>query len=143
MKRCRFTNWIRQFDLEQIVVFSISSLVGIALSIILFIYLDKVPATPEDYEELEEQVEAIQKNPITLMESDYNYKISIADHIIIVEFENDECSMTARYDSSFRVLSTTEKDKSMCSLVALALALIVGAFVTYFMRQLLSVLLFF
>lgn len=135
MKRCIkwlsgcFTDWISQFDWELIGGYVISGLLGIALTIITFVYADKVPATPSDYEQLEEQVKVIQHNPDLLLETDCN--ININGNIITVEFENDECKIIAKYDKNFEVLSTSKEDKSKFWLFALAIALIHGIFVTY------------
>ena len=142
MKRCIkwlidwFTDWIRQFYWEQIVGFAISGLVGIALTIMMFVYTDKVPATSSDYEQLEDQVNVIQQNPDLLLETDCN--ININGEIITVEFENNECKMTAKYDKDFEILSTSKEDKSMFWLLALVLALIIGGAEIYFVGWLLS-----
>lgn len=81
MKRCKwlidwFTGWIGQFDVKQIVVFAISGLAGIALTIMMFVYTDKVPATPSDYKQLEDKVHVIQQNPDLLLETDCNININ-------------------------------------------------------------------
>lgn len=142
MKRCIkwlidwFTDWIGQFYWEQIVGFAISGLVGIALTIMMFVYTDKVPATSSDYEQLEDQVNVIQQNPDLLLETDCN--ININGEIITVEFENNECKMTAKYDKDFEILSTSKEDKSMFWLLALVLALIIGGAEIYFVGWLLS-----
>lgn len=147
MKRCIkwlidwFADWIGQFDWEQIVGFAISGLVGIALAIIMFVYTDKVPATPSDYEQLEDQVNVIQQNPDLLLETDCN--ININGEIITVEFENDGCKMTAKYDKDFEVLSTSKKDKSMFWLWTLVLGLIVGGAEIYFVGWLLTLVIIF
>lgn len=109
----------------------ISGLLCIPLSIILFIYTDKVPATPTDYEQLEEQVYALQQNPDLLLEIDGNINININDKIITIEFENDECKITAKYDKNFEILSLSKKDKSHFWLLALGGWLIVCCFAIY------------
>ena len=129
-----FTSWIGQFDWEQIVGFAISGVIGIALTIMLFIGIDKVPATSSDYEQLEDQVNVIQQNPDLLLETDCN----INGEIITVKFENNECRMTAKYDKDFEILSTSKEDKSMFWLLALVLALIIGGAEIYFVGWLLS-----
>ncbi len=142
MKRCIkwlidwFTDWIGQFDWEQIVGFAISGLVGIALTIMMFAYTDKVPATSSDYEQLENQVNVIQQNSDLLLQTDCN--INIKGEIITVEFENDECKMTAKYDKDFEVLSTSKEDKAIFWVRALVLPLIVGGAEIYFVGWLLS-----
>lgn len=132
MKRCIkwlidwFAYWIEQFDWEQMVGFAISGLLGIALTIMLFVSTDTVPATPSDYEQLESQVTIIQQNPDLLLETDCN--ININGETITVEFENDECKIITKYDKNFEVLSTSKEDKSMFWLLTLVLALVVGGF---------------
>lgn len=147
MKRCIkwlidwFTDWIGQFDWEQIVGFAISGLVGIALTVMMFVYTDKVPATPSDYEQLEDQVNVIQQNPDLLLETDCN--INFNGEIITVEFENDECKVITKYDKNFEVLSTSKEDKSIFWLWALVLALIVGGAEIYYIGWLLSLAILF
>lgn len=142
MKRCIkwlidwITDWIKQFDWEQVVGFAISGLLGIALTIVIFVFIDKVPATLSDYEQLEEQVNVIQQNPYLLLKIDCNIKIK--DEVITVEFDNDECKVITKYDKNFEVLSTSKKDKSMFWLGALVLALIIGGFEIYFIGLILS-----
>lgn len=135
-----FTSWIGQFDWEQIVGFAISGVIGIALTIMFFIGIDKVPATSSDYEQLEEQVNTIKQNPYLLLETDCN--ININGETITVKFENDECKMTAKYDKNFEVLSTSKEDKSTFWLVALALALLIGGFEIYGVGWILSLVIF-
>lgn len=126
MKRCFkglfdwLTEWIGRFDWDQIVGFAI----GIALTIVLFVYMDKDPATPSDYEQLENQVNVIQQNPDLLLEADCN--ININGEITTVELENDECKMTAKYNKDFEVLSISKEDKSIFWLLALAISLFFG-----------------
>ncbi len=127
MKRCTkwlidwFTRWIGKFDWKQIVRFAISGLLCIALTIMVFVCVDTVPATPSDYEQLETQVKVIQQNPELLVETNCN--ININDEIITIEFENDECKVIAKYDKDFEVLSTSKEDKSTFWLLTLGLDL--------------------
>lgn len=142
MKRCKllidwFADWIGQFDWEQIVGFTISGLLGIALAIMIFVYTDKVPAISSDYKQLEDQVNSIQQNPELLMEIDCN--ININGEIVTVEIENDECKMTAKYDKDLEVVSTSKEDKSMFWLWALVLGLSVGGVEIYFVGAILTV----
>ena len=129
---------INRYDWEQIVGFAISGVVAIVLAIMLFVTIDKVPATPSDYENLEEQVNTIQQNPDLLLEKDYN--INVNSGVITVEFWNDECKMTAKYDKDFEVLSTSKEDNSMFWLYALIIALIFGAGVFYIGGWILAIL---
>jgi len=134
MKRCikcfiiLFADWIKQLYWEQVVGFAISGLLGIALTINLFITTDTVPATSSDYVQLEKLTNVIQQNIDLLLEPDRN----IDSEIITVTFENDECKVITEYDKNFEVLSTSKKDKSMFWLLALVFSLIVGGLVVWF-----------
>lgn len=134
MKRCKwfigwFYDWVGQFDWCQLVGFGISGLLGIALSIFIFVHIDKVPATSFDYEQLEEQVDFIQQNPDSLLETDCT--INVDSTIITVEFENENCRVTAEYDKNFELLSTSKEDKSNFWLWVLLFALFVGSIEFY------------
>ncbi len=134
MKRCKwligwFYDWVGQFDWYQLVGFGISGLLGIALSIFIFVHIDKVPATSFDYEQLEEQVDFIQQNPDSLLETDCT--INVDSTIITVEFENENCRVTAEYDKNFELLSTSKEDKSNFWLWVLLFALFVGSIEFY------------
>lgn len=118
-------NWILQFDLENIVAFSISGLLGIAITIVLFVSTDKVPAAPFDYEQLEAKVNAIEQNPELLLKTNCN--TTNENEVLIVTFESNECKMTAKYNKDFEVLSTSKEDKSVFWLFALAASLLLGA----------------
>ena len=136
MKRCIkwvitwIDNWIdKQNSWEQIVGSVIAKLLGIVLGIMCYTTIDTVPATPSDYDQLEEQVNSIQQNPDLLLKTD-SY-INIKDEIITVKLENYECKITVEYDKNFKVLSTSKEDKSLYWIWALVLALITVALVSY------------
>lgn len=135
MKRCIkwviswIANWIDKKGWEEIAGFVIAGLLGIVLGIMFYTTTDIVPATPMDYEQLEEQVNSIQQNPDLLLKTDGD--INIKDEIITVKFENDECRITVKYDQNFEVLSTSKEDKSMFWVWSLVIALIITGFVWY------------
>lgn len=135
MKRCIkwVISWIaeriNEKDWEEIVGVVIAGLLGIVLGIMFYTIIDRVPANPMDYDQLEEQVNSIQQNPDLLLKTDYD--INIKDEIITVEFENDECKITVKYDKNFEVLSTSKEDKSIFWLWALAIALFIVGSVWY------------
>ena len=97
MKRCikwlidKLKNLLWESEGEQVVGFAISGLLGIVLALMFFVSIDKVPATPSDYEQLEKQVNVIQQNPDLLL--DTNCTINVNNEIITVVFENDECKV--------------------------------------------------
>ena len=136
MKRCikwiisRIANWIDENSREELAGFVIAGLLGIVLGIMFYITTDRVPATPMDYDQLEEQVNSIHQNPDLLLKTDC--EINIKDEIITVKFENDECKITVKYDKNFEVLSTSKEDKSIFWVWSLVIALIIVVFVWYF-----------
>lgn len=141
MKRMikKVIDWlINRYDWEKIVGFAISGVLGIAFAIIVFVSIDKEPATLSDYENLEEQMNTIQQNPDLLLETDRN--INVNSGVITVEFENDECKMTAKYDKDFEVLSTSKEDKSIFWVYALGIALIFGAIIVWVGGWILAIL---
>ena len=135
MKRCtewiisRIANWIDEKNWEEFAGFVIAGVLGIVLGIMFYINTDRVPATPMDYDQLEEQVNSIQQNPDLLLKTDC--EINIKDEIITVKFENDECKITVKYDKNFEVLSTSKEDKSIFWVWPLVIALIIVVFVWY------------
>lgn len=119
---------------EKIAGIVIAGLIGIVLGIVLCVKLytttDIVPATPNDYKQLEEEVNAIQQNPELLLETDHD-DINIKDGIITIKFENDKCKITAKYDKNFKVVSTSKEDKSIFWVWPLALIQIIVGMVWY------------
>lgn len=130
MKRCFkclidwFTRWVSKMEKDEKIGFAIGGIIGIIVGISVFVVIDKVPATTADYEPMEKQVSLIQQNPDLLFKTDCN--IYIKDEVIIVNFENDECKLTARYNQNFEVLSISKEDKCIFWLFALVLALFIG-----------------
>lgn len=118
----------------------LGGLLGIVLGIIIFISFDKVPATPLDYESLEKQVMAIQQNPDLLLKTDCN--INVNGEVIKINFENDNCKITAKYNQNFEVISTSKEDKSVFWLIAFGIALLGGIYAYGFGSLILTILIF-
>ena len=123
-----FAKWVSKMGREEKIGFSIGGIMGIIAAISLFASIDKVPATPADYEAMEKQVIAIQKDPKSLFNADC--EVCIKNEVITVNFENDECKMTVEYDSNFEVVSISKEDNYMFWMFALVFALFIG-FVAY------------
>ena len=96
----------------------------IIFGIIIFVNIDTIPATSSDYEPLEMQVNAIQQEPDLLLKTDCN--INITNEVIMVNIENDECELIAKYDQNFDILSISKKDKCRGWLLALVISLVLG-----------------
>ncbi len=104
--------------------FAISVVVGIYFGISIWVCADKVPATATDYEQLENQMYAIEQNPDILFNTDC--AIDINDDIITVEYRNANCRLKVEYDKNFEILSTSEYDKSVGWLEALLCSICIG-----------------
>lgn len=123
MKRCIkwlinwFTRWVG-------IGFALGGVVGLVICIISFVFFDQLPATSLDYEQLEKQVIAIQKNLELLLETDCN--INVSGKVITINFDNDNCKVTAQYNKCFEMLSSSRKDKSKFWLDAFGFALLIG-----------------
>ena len=68
MKRCFkwLINWFTKLGKEErreVVIDGIIGIISIIIAISIFVAIDKVPATPSDYEPMEKQAMAIQKDP--------------------------------------------------------------------------------
>lgn len=151
MKRCFrwlinwFTQWVGKMSWQEKVAFAIGGLLGIIMGIIVFVSIDKVPATSMDYQLLEQQAINVQQNPKLLLETNCN--IDINDEVITIKFENDECKVYAKYNKNFEMLSYSKEDNHMSWVRAFLLALICGicayAFWSFVLIILIYVLCFF
>lgn len=128
MKRCFkwLINWFTKLGKEERIGVVIGGIISIILAISIFVTIDKVPATPSDYEPMEKQVMAIQQDPDLLFSTNCN--IYINNEVITVDFKNDECKLTAQYDQNFELLSISKYDKYIFWLFALGIALFIGVF---------------
>ncbi len=124
-----FTDWTWKFEVEQIVGFAISGLLGIALTIMLFVSMDTSPATSYDYKKLEDQVKVIkttiQQNPELLLEADWTV-------------ENEQVKVVIKYDKASGEISISEEDKAISVLTAIVVSLIVGGGEVYLVGWLLT-----
>lgn len=118
-----FKNLKKQEKIEQIFKI-ICFIVGITIGVIFFISIDKVSATSDDYEELEEQLVNIKENPELLFEMDCD--VNVGKDNIIVTLENDECKLIKTYDKGFEVLSTCKEDTYLPWHFALVASIIIG-----------------
>lgn len=110
---------------------------GIALGITLFISFDKVPATPLDYEPIEEKMIAIQQS-LESLECDNNTN----EEVITVTIENNQCKIIANYDQNFKLLSTSKKDNSIHWIGALVDSVLIGFFSYGFASIILTIAIF-
>ena len=130
MKRCFrwlinwFTQWVGKMSWQEKVSFALGGLLGIVVGIIVFVSIDKVPATPMDYQPLELQAIYVQQNPKLLLETNCN--ININDEVIAIRFENDQCKVYAKYNKDFELLSYSKEDNYTFWVWAFCLALLIG-----------------
>ena len=136
MRRCIqwltnwFSNWVKKMRWEEKAGFAIGGILGITAGILLFLYIDKVPATPQDYLQLESYVIETQHNPNLLFETECNMRNN--GETIYVCFENKECQVNATYNHNFELLSTSNNDKSTFWLWALLVSILLGVCVYAF-----------
>ena len=130
MKRCFrwlinwFTRWVRKMIWQGKIGFVLGGLLGIVIGIITLVSIDKVPATPMDYQSLEQQAINVQQNPELLLETNCN--INIDDEVITIRFENDECKVYAEYNKNFEMLSYSKEDNYIFWVWAFLFALLCG-----------------
>ena len=146
MKRCIkwFNNWCYNRAIkmckEEIIGISLGAITSLLVCVLLFVSLDKVPATPFDYEQMENQVIAIQQNHDLLFKTNCN--IEINNEVITVNFENDECKLIVEFDQNFEILSTSKEDNCWFWLSALGASSLVGI-LTYFLGSFVWIVLIF
>lgn len=119
-----FTKWVDEMEKYEKVCFALGGILGVFVCIMFFIFVDKIPATSFDYEQLENQAIAISKNPELLFETDCN--IAVSGEITKIVFENDECKLIVKYDENIEILSITQVDKARFWLPAFGTALLLG-----------------
>ncbi|MBE5812966.1 MAG: hypothetical protein E7314_04860 [Clostridiales bacterium] len=90
------------------IALAMGAVLGLYLSINVFVNTDKVPATAADYEHFENQVKAIQQNHNLLFETDGD--VTVNNKIITVHFKSEECDLTAKLDFDFKLLSIQKED---------------------------------
>lgn len=124
----------------QSIGFVIAGILGTLFVLASFAYTDTTPATLSDYEQLEEKANAIEQNPDLLLKT--NCKIEINSEIITVEFENEECKLIAKYNQSFKVLSTFRQDKSTFWVLALFRYSVEGGIIIFVVGWVLTIVIF-
>ena len=95
---------------ERIIILTISIIIAIIVGVYVFINLDRTPATPEDYEELHEQLLMVENNPEEFMK--HKGKITIYNDEIIYEIENKECELKGKYTLDYQLIDYSQKDKA-------------------------------
>jgi hypothetical protein len=114
-------------DWIEKVGFTLGGIAGIVVWILFFLSIDKIPATPDDYLQLESYAIEIQQNPSLL--SEINFTMKNNNDTVVICFENDKCRVNAKYDQRFKLISISREDKSMFWLWALLISLILGIWV--------------
>lgn len=133
MRRCFkwlincFTNWVRKMDWLEKAGFALGGIAGVVVCVLLFLSIDKIPATQDDYLQLESYAVEIQQNPSLLFET--NWAIKNSNDTVTICFENDECKVIEKYDQELKLISTSREDKSLFWLWAFFISLLVGIWV--------------
>lgn len=120
----KFAKKVKKMSKEEIIVNTISIIIGVIIALTVFLTFDKVPATMADYEPLEKQELLIQQNPELLLKTNCN--INVNNDIITVTLENSECEINVQYNQNFEVLSTSKKDKGMSWILAFVISAVTG-----------------
>lgn len=95
----KFAKKDKEMSKEEIIVNTISIIIGVIIALTVFLTFDKVPATMADYEPLEKQELLIQQNPELLLKTNCN--INVNNDIITVTLENSECEINVQYNQKF------------------------------------------
>ena len=119
-----FVQWVGKMPWQEKVGFTLGGVLGISIGILIFISFDKVPVTSLDYKPLEEQTIAVQQNPEILIETDCD--INVNGEVITINFENDECWVTAKYNENFEMISSSRGDKYTGWIEAFTVAVLCG-----------------
>ena len=140
----RFYQWFVKLEWQEKTGFILGGILGILSFFVVFVTIDKTPATPEDYQSLEQIAAEVQTNPGLLL--DTNCNIAIEDDAITVVFENKECKVNAKYTKNFELLSILRSDKNSFWLGVLCMAIMAGvcvyAFGTFAITVLISAVCF-
>lgn len=98
------------FEKETHIGYFLGISICLVTAIFLISTLDKTPASESDFKELETQITAIQQIPALLFQTDC--EIDVADKIITVKLENEECTLTAKFNQDFEIVSTEKIDSA-------------------------------
>lgn len=99
-----------KISVEKIVVFILAVVLGIIGAVYGYRISDYIPATFDDYLPLNNQLLAVQGKPEEFMKVDCDIKIR--NGLVTYTVENEECSMTGRYNESLQLIETSQKDKA-------------------------------
>lgn len=128
----------RTFSWEKLACVLFGFIIGISFSVWAWQNTDKTPATPEDYAELHARLEALQTNPYDFFKNDGDIKVS--DGIITYEVSNDECKMTGKFNQDFKLIETTQVDKSPSTFKLICFIIICFIFLAFIAGGLLNLI---
>lgn len=117
----------------------ISCIVGTIILVIgflihIFMNVDLVPATDDDYSLLENQLLQIQEKPENILRMEGN--LTIKNGSITYTVENDQCKIIGVYNESYKLVETRREDKAMSKLEFIVGSLVVvalGSIVVYYL----------
>ena len=119
-----FVNLVKKMTLTEKIGFSLGAVAGVLVCIIVFKSADTTPATELDYAPLESQLESIQKDLDTLLET--KGEVKVTDDVIVVILENEECEIVSRFDQNFEMISSIKTDKSTNWIAMLLVSILAG-----------------
>lgn len=129
------TDWFNGFNWKGNVSAIVGIVCGIIIGLFAFITCDKIPATPSDYQYLEQDAEYFDDNINSLLEKKVN-----AEEITI-KFENDDCEVSIKYDSNLNKMETTKEDKAIPWWAAVAIAVFLGVWMYFLVLLIMMALL--
>ena len=128
MKNIFKKSWtrFRALCIQEQIIWALVLLVGMVTALVIFFWGDRTPATSEDYTPLKEHAIAVENDPASLLYDDINIKI--CDGIINITFSNEECAITAQYDSNWNLIAIHERDYATNCGAVLFVSLLMGIF---------------
>lgn len=137
----RFINWLidwfNEFSLKGKVSVIIGIICGVGAGLFIFISTDKIPATPSDYQPLEQQAEYFDENINLLIKENTNAEK------VTVKFENDNCQVSVEYDSNLNKVKVTKEDNAIAWWKVLGLSVFVGVWMYFVQLLIIAALLIF
>ncbi len=121
--------WFRGSSYEWIGMVIFSTIVGIAVAILIFPSCDLTPATPEDYNELYDRLLKVEGNKEEFFNG--TGTIQVLENEIIYEIENKECKMRGTFNSDLELISSSQEDKKLSLVLVIAASLFIGVFAFY------------
>lgn len=135
MKRCirrlrnLLVNLFREMSIWEKILIVIGGVIGVIVAVKSYTVIDTVPATLQDYKELEEQALNVQENPQLIFETICEMKVK--EETIEIEFENDDSKIVAEYNKAFELLSISRTDKFKPFIFPLVGAILIGFITCY------------